>query len=75
MTHKKPPRKISGVAKVQGGGADLQRRRASKGGEMLALFERWEVERRKSIQEMYFSASARQKALSKRENAMATCAG
>jgi hypothetical protein len=27
----------SGVAKVQGGGADLQRRRASKGGEMLAL--------------------------------------
>jgi hypothetical protein len=38
----------SGVAKVQGGGADLQRRRASKGGEMLARFWKWAFAQTKS---------------------------
>jgi hypothetical protein len=66
--NKKPPRNQSGVAKVQGGGADLQHRRTGKGGEMPVLLKRWGLMPIKSIAEMYFSVSERQKAPRLRAN-------
>ena len=39
------------MAKVQGGGADLQRRRTDKGGEISVLKQRWGFRASKSIAE------------------------